>query len=150
VAAFERDTIRDRDFQLEFTYRGRMPYVVFARRNTANDTAGETAEQIRSSTSHFQTFVKRLDPQQYYLRFLVWPDSFAAYLTARSVAQDRGLPAGWDPQTGQGEYQVPLGGKLRCGPPPPPRPQPPQPQPPKPQPPKPQPPPRPTPSDTID
>ena len=54
--------------------------------------------------------------------------------------------AGWDPQTSPAEYSLALGGKLRCGPPPPPAPKPPADQPPKP----PQPPPKPAPVDTID
>ena len=146
VKAFEREKIRDVNFDAQFAYRGRYPFLVFARR----PAWGESTEQIERQQSRYQQFIKRIQPQRHYLRFLVWPDSFETYLAARQIATDRGLLAGWTPQTIAGEYEVRLGGTLRCGPPPKPQPKPPAPNPPKPAPPKPAPPPRPLPSDVID
>ena len=58
---------------------------------------GETVAEIRSRQSRcFRAarFAKRTDA---YIRFLVWPDGFEAYLMARNVAVAHGVPAGWLP-----------------------------------------------------
>lgn len=113
-------TIRDRDFDIRLEIRGRNPVLVLKRR----DGAGETLEQIQRSGSKYEQEIRRLPPDKFYLQFLVWPDSFETYLQARRIAADRGLPAGWNATTMQEEYSVPLGGDIRCGPPPPPQPKP--------------------------
>ena len=140
-ASFNRQSYRDRDVQLKLETQGRLPYLVFQRR----EHGGETLEEIREPRAYFQRGLKQIKPDQYYLQFLVWNDSFELYLEARRMASDLGFLAGWQPMTTTGEYKVRLASKLRHGPPPPPKPQPP-----KPNPPKPQPPPRPVPTDVID
>jgi len=128
---------------------GRVPKLVLKRR----EDAGETAEEVTRASSRYQREIKRTDPDEFYLQFLVWPDSFEAYLEARKLSSKRGLLAGWQAQTTSGEYTIDLGGDLRVGPPPPPpKPKPkPKPgeEPPKPKP-KPAAPPKPVPVDVID
>jgi hypothetical protein len=125
-------TIRDRDFDVTLEVRGRTPMLVLKRR----EGAGETLEQLQRSGSQYQRDIGRLPPDKFYLQFLVWPDSFETYLQARKIASDRGLPAGWNATTMQGEYAIPLGGDIRCGPPPKPQPKPATPSPAPAQPPK--------------
>ncbi len=142
---FNRDPIRDRYFELQMTISGRYPRLVLKRLKNA----GEDAELLVHPSSRYQQRVRRTDPRRFYLKYLVWPDSFEAYLEARKVASKRGLLAGWTTETTTAEYSIPLGGKLRVGPPPPPPKPKPKPKPGE----KPPPPPKPKPPlpvDTID
>ena len=147
---FNKDPVNDRNrnFDVKMKIAGRVPKLVLHRRAEA----GETAEQLKRSSSRYQTQIKRVDPDEFYLQFLVWPDSFEAYLEARRISARRGLLAGWHAQTTSEEHTIDLGTKLRVGPPPPP----PKPKPPPkpgeepPKPPKPAPKPRPVPTDVID
>lgn len=148
---FNRDPINDRDrsFDVQMIVAGRVPKLVLKRR----EDAGETAEELARASSRYQREIKRTDPDEFYLQFLVWPDSFEAYLEARELSSKRGLLAGWQAQTTSDEYKIDLGVDLRVGPPPPPpKPKPkPKPgdEPPKPKP-KPAAPPRAMPVDVID
>jgi hypothetical protein len=122
VDAFNRDsTVRDRDFDIEMQVQGRLPRLLLKRK----ENAGETAEQVKRSGSQFRRQIARTDPNKFYVQFLVWPDSFEAYLEARKLASQRGLDAGWRMTSMQGEYPISLGGDLRVGPPPKPQPAPP-------------------------
>jgi len=150
---FNRDPVNDRNrnFDAKMKIAGRVPKLVLHRR----EDAGDTAEQLQRSSSRYQTQVKRIDPDEFYLQFLVWPDSFEAYLQAREISARRGLLAGWQAQTTKDEYTIDLGTKLRVGPPPPPpkpkpRPKPGEEPPKPPKPPKPAPKPRTVPTDVID
>ncbi len=140
---FNQRKIRDRNIELSLAVAGRYPRIVFGRIKGE----GESAESLEHASSRYQQQLRRIDAKKYYLRFLVWPDSFEAYLEARKMATQRGLLAGWQGMSTAGEYTESLGGKIRLGPPPPP---------PKPQPkpaakPKPKPkPPKPLPTDVID
>ncbi len=143
-ADFNRERFRDRNFELQLEARGRYPYIVFVER----ENFGETTDELLQPGSDYRQRIASIDPRRFYLRFLVWPDSFAAYIAARRIATEEGLPAGWEPQTRPDEYRVRLESDLRCGPPPPPRPKPPPGEKPAPKPP-PQ-PPRKFPDDVID
>jgi hypothetical protein len=88
-----------------------------------------------------------MDPQKSYARFLVWPDSFDVYVEARSLCDERGVLAGWEPNTEDYQWKVPLGIKVSClGKPEPPPAKPPA----KPADGPPPPPPPPLPSDAVD
>jgi len=137
---FNDKKIRDRYFELGMVVSGRYPRLVFERRKDA----GETIELLEHASSRYQQQIRRVNRKNYYLRFLVWPDSFETYLAARKIASERGLLAGWQAMTTSGEYTTSLGGKIRCGPPPPPAPKPKPSQKPKPKPRK------PPPTDMID
>lgn len=61
------------------------------------DDLGETADQLASAGSQFRAELARLDRHRMALQFLVWDDSFDAYLAARKIADRGGFAAGWDP-----------------------------------------------------
>ena len=115
VEEFNKEKLHEDDFDLTLTVSGRTPRLVLKRRKDA----GDTADQLRRTSSKFQQRIRRTDPKKYYLQFQVWPDSFETYLEARKIASERGLLAGWVGTTTSGEYTVNLGGEIRCGPPPP-------------------------------
>ncbi|MFH1924535.1 MAG: hypothetical protein ABIP48_32180 [Planctomycetota bacterium] len=147
---FNRDPPKNRNwpFDVKMTIAGRAAKLVLERR----EGGGETADEIKRSSSRYQRQLSRTDRNQYYLRFLVWPDSFEAYLEARKLSSERDLLAGWKAQTATAEHTIDLGGDLRVGPPPPPPKPKPKPKPGEapPPPPKPAAPPRPLPTDVID
>ena len=122
----------DDNFELKLTAAGRTPKLLFQRKKGA----GETAEDLRKGRSKFEQRIRRLDSRQYYLKFLVWPDSFEVYVEARTICSDRDLLAGWKAQTSNAEYTEDLATDLvRFGPKPKPKPRPPGEQPPAPKPP---------------
>lgn len=118
VEDFNRDPVRTDEFDVRLAFTGHYPRLVLNRRRDA----GETADDIRRSTSAFQQGLKRVDKRKHYARFFVWPDSFEVYLAARRMVAESGMAAGWEPMLTKEEHAVPLGGTLRCGPPPPPPP----------------------------
>lgn len=142
IAAFNANKIVTDYFRVGMTARGRQPWLVFERR----EDRGHPLSILRRRSSRYQEALQTLDPEKFYIQFLVWPDSFEIYLEARNIAAEHGLLAGWNPETSTDEYQVPLGGPLALGPPPAPQPTPPTPTPPNPNP-QPE---RPKPVDTID
>lgn len=121
---FNETPIVEGDFRVEMIVQGRYPKLVLKRKTSA----GETPGQIASPQSDYRRRIRQLKGEnlaggvKHYLQFLVWPDSFETYITARQIAQDEGILAGWQPQTMQGEYMISLGAPLLCGPPPPPKP----------------------------
>ena len=58
--------------------------------------AGDGRQQLQHSTGKFQTALSALDPQKYYITFLVRDDSFDAFLEARIIADQRGFETGWE------------------------------------------------------
>jgi len=144
AAAFNAKKIITDYFRISIEVRnGRVPWLVFERRQDR----GHPVLALKRRSGKYQSALQTLDPSKYYAQFLVWPDSFEIYLAARNVATEKGLLAGWNPQTTTDEYQAPLGGPLALGPPPKPKPAPKTP--PKPTP-TPATPPKPVPVDTID
>lgn len=61
-------------------------------------SVGELSSFISSSSSRFQRELRELDPKKFYIVFQVQPDSYASYLTARTVAEKMGFACGWQPQ----------------------------------------------------
>ncbi|MBE9044245.1 hypothetical protein IQ255_07495 [Pleurocapsales cyanobacterium LEGE 10410] len=58
---------------------------------------GETTSQIAAPDSDFQQVLSQFNPRQDYLVFVVRPDSFEAFRTARKQAWDAGYDVGWEP-----------------------------------------------------
>ncbi len=118
-------------FQPKLIFHGRFPRIELAPRGSA----GETASQLTRG-SRYRRVLGRIDPAKYYLQYVVWPEGYEVYLEARKIAGEMGLSAGWQAVGSGHTYTVPLGGSLRVGPPPPPRPAEPKPaEPPRPAPP---------------
>jgi hypothetical protein len=76
------------------------------------DDAGDTAETLVRRTSLYNQLLSRLDPQQQYVEFRVWNDSFDTYLAARNEAARHGLTAGWTPLTETSDHTIGFGGNL--------------------------------------
>lgn len=88
--------------------------------------AGDKAETIGKGTSQFHRWIRGVNPQEYYLEFRVFSDSFAAYLEARNAAARQGVLAGWIAYPAEADYVIGIGVdfKTTClgKEPPPPRP----------------------------
>ena len=148
IGEFHRGAaLGDDNFELKLTASGRNPKLVFQ----SKKDGGETAETLRGGRSKFERRIRQIDKNRFYAQFLVWPDSFEAYIEARKLCSDRDLLAGWKAQTANAEYTEDLATDLiRFGPKPIPKPKPPTP--PGQEPPKPPPPPKrpPLPESDID
>jgi len=77
-------------------------------------TAGETAKQVVNSNSEWRRVLKRLDPHKFYVRFLVWSDSFDAYVAARTVCDELDVLAGWEPYHADFQWKISLGIAVKC------------------------------------
>ncbi|MGF1588827.1 MAG: hypothetical protein ACFCU7_06230 [Pleurocapsa sp.] len=61
------------------------------------ENTGETTAQLPAPDSDYQQVLSRFNPNQDYLVFIVRPDSFEAFRTARKQAWDAGYEVGWEP-----------------------------------------------------
>ena len=59
--------------------------------------SGENAEELVLTDSKFNQVLAELDPQKDYLAFIVRPDSFSSFRTAREQAWEQGFQVGWEP-----------------------------------------------------
>lgn len=62
-----------------------------------SENVGETASQLTASDSDYRQVLAQFDPNKDYLIFIVRPDSFEAFRTAREQAWDAGYQVGWEP-----------------------------------------------------
>jgi len=115
---FNKKKLFDDYFEVTITAKGNAPYLVFKPRADK----GESLKSLTRPRSLFQRGLQSLDSTRWYASFMVWPDSFETYLTARSVAADIGFSAGWAPQDTTDNYEVYLGNEFKFGPPPKPQP----------------------------
>ncbi len=104
-------------FNPKLIFHGRWPRIELVPRENAGDTAAQLA-----GASRYRRTLGRIDPEKFYLRYIVWPDGYEVYLEARKIASEMGLSAGWQAVGSGSSHTIPLGGSLRVGPPPPPRP----------------------------
>ncbi len=58
---------------------------------------GESAGEIADADSKFRDILQKIDPSQSYLAFIVRPDSFSAFRSARKIAWEQGFNVGWEP-----------------------------------------------------
>ncbi|MBX9655781.1 hypothetical protein K2Y11_19370 [bacterium] len=135
VNLFENEKLGNEDFRLKLRDINKIPHLVIEH----IDGKGSMIRQLKRPTSEFGQAIGQLNPQTHYARFLVWTDSYDAYLAARKICDEMGIAAGWQPFDEKGEWIISLGGQLQCEgyvPPPPPK------EPPKPV--------KPRPVDTVD
>jgi hypothetical protein len=95
TAHFIQRKLGNRDVKIEVTpspNSGRIPVKIIPEPN-----AGESIEQTRTLISIFQTTLKKVkaDPKGV-VWFHVFKDSIETYLLARDVADQLGVPVGWD------------------------------------------------------
>ena len=73
-------------------------------------TRGETAAEIATYDSRYQTRLSELDATSSALQFMVFPDSFDLFRHARKLAWDRSFSLGWIPQEAGASIGVGGGG----------------------------------------
>ncbi len=61
------------------------------------EVKGETKEDLQKDDSKFIKILNNMSPNNYYLAFLVRPDSFAMFRQAREKAWSEGFDVGWEP-----------------------------------------------------
>jgi hypothetical protein len=117
---FARVHLGSRDIKVEIVPSPTSPRILVKLVPVPN--AGETIDQARNLVSVFQTLLKKFkaDPQAV-VWFHVYKDSIDTYLAAREIADQMGVPVGWDIY-GQPTYtyQMPQEFTVTFTPPPPP------------------------------
>ncbi|RMG38199.1 MAG: hypothetical protein D6725_07675 [Planctomycetota bacterium] len=117
IEHFEKRNIGDRWFRVKVVVRRGVPVFELHPR----ENAGETLERLKRSTADFRrVFLRRIDPQRQYIRFLVWSDSFDVYLEARRLATERKILAGWVPFPAGAQWGINPGVRVTCSDQPPP------------------------------
>ncbi len=109
VADFNKTPISDDDFRVKLTIVNYNLYVSYEQKES-----GETADRIADLASRYRRLLRTVDPSKYYLRYLVWADSFDAYIVARRISDEYNLPAGWEPYDMTYEWRTGLGIKVEC------------------------------------
>ncbi|MGH0037142.1 MAG: hypothetical protein ACQGVK_19130 [Myxococcota bacterium] len=61
----------------------------------ADTKVGLSDKDLRDPHSRYAMRLQTLDPEEHYLLFYVWSDSYEVYLTARRIAEDAGFRVGW-------------------------------------------------------
>lgn len=120
VASYNKNPLDDDQFRTKLVIQNYRLVLIYEHKG-----AGETPERLRGSSSRFQASVRRMGTQNNYARFLVWPDSFDVYVEARSICDERGVLAGWQPCTEDYQWKITLGIKVTCEGKPKPKPKPP-------------------------
>ena len=69
-----------------------LRFVIERRANAGEDETG-----LSKPSSHYLKALGALNPTKHYLLFEVFSDSFAVYLAARDLSNQRKFPAGWKP-----------------------------------------------------
>lgn len=75
------------------------------------ETAGESTKELILADSEFQRVIKKLNPEKYYLAFIVRPDSFEAFRRTRELALKDGFNVGWEPMNASTSISFSSGGR---------------------------------------
>ncbi len=95
AAHFARVRLGSREVKVDVTPSATSPRIPMKLVPVQN--AGETIEQARALISVFQTQLKRMKTNpKAVVWFHVYKDSIETYLAARDIADQMGLPVGWD------------------------------------------------------
>jgi len=106
VQLFEKRFVGDRFCRVKIYVAGdAKPYLKIELR----PDAGDKTETIGKGTSQFNRWIRGVNPQQFYLEFRVFSDSFATYLEARNAAARQGILAGWIPYPAEAEFVIGIG-----------------------------------------
>jgi hypothetical protein len=109
VRHFHNRDIGNESFRWRLQERGRG--AVYSNLEFRSQEIGEHRQRIAEIDSRFQRGLFAADPNQRYVLFYVWSDSFSAYLRARGIAEEMGYSAGWKMRDTDEEY----GGYLSYG-----------------------------------
>jgi len=84
---------------------------------------GVGEREVGNARSRFRSQgVAGIDPNRFYAKFFVLPDSHEVYVTARGAFTSAGILSGWDPQPAEWTYETTVPGGIVLGPPRPPAP----------------------------
>ncbi|MFI4876176.1 MAG: hypothetical protein ACIALR_12585 [Blastopirellula sp. JB062] len=112
VDDFNQRVTQDDYFKAEMYASGRYPRL----RLTPRDSEGFSISEVENPRSRFQKLLLMTNPNEYYFRFYVLPDSYEAYVAVRHVTDKAGYLSGWAPQAANWKYTTSVGGKVRFGP----------------------------------
>lgn len=115
VKDFNERPLQDDFFRAEMFATGRDPRL---RLEIKGD--GFKIPEIQNPRSRFNKLLTTVNPNQFYFRFFVLPDSYEAYVETRYVTDKLGYLSGWEPQPADWKYTTWVGGKVKFGPAPPP------------------------------
>lgn len=73
--------------------------------------SGENEAELSRTESEFNRVLAKLDPKKDYLAFIVRPDSFSGFRTARELAWAQGFNVGWEPHKPELPIQFGSGGQ---------------------------------------
>lgn len=89
---FRRVPVGDRWWRVEAVVENyRLKFILHRRK------PGEEIRGLRHPLSNYMKLLGGINPAKAYLRFYVWPDSFAIYQEARGIATEKNMLAGWVP-----------------------------------------------------
>ncbi len=95
IAHFSRGRVGTREIKLELLPAPNSPRLPM--RFTPTPDGGETAEQMRNPASTFQRLMRKFKSEpNTVVWFHIYKDSLPAYLVARELADQTGVPAGWE------------------------------------------------------
>ncbi len=95
IANFSRGRVGNREIKLELLPAPNSPRIPI--RFTPTPEAGETIEQIKNPASTFQRLIRKFKSEpNSVVWFHIYKDSLTTYLIARELADQTGVPAGWD------------------------------------------------------
>ncbi|EAQ81195.1 hypothetical protein [Blastopirellula marina] len=112
VEDFNQRVLQDDYFKAEMYVSGRYPRL----RLTPRESEGFSIAEIENPRSRFQKLLLMTNPEKYYFRFFVMPDSFEAYVAVRRVSDKANYLSGWEPQAPDWKYTTSVGGKVKFGP----------------------------------
>jgi len=92
ISFFRRVPVGDRWWRVEAVVENYRLKFILHRRKT-----GEEIRGLRHPLSNYMKLLDGISPTKAYLRFYVWPDSFAVYQEARGIATENNMLAGWVP-----------------------------------------------------
>lgn len=94
-------TINEKNYDIEVfreIHRGKI--VLVGEMKKKKSIIGENPDEISKPESEFQRELGKLDPEKYYIHFVVRKDSFDTFLKARTIAWEKGFPVSWWPLEG--------------------------------------------------
>jgi len=97
---FKHNDIGDKFIKL----RLEMKYIAFEFRP---GTPGENHNELLSGQSPYESYLRtEISPNDKWLKFYVWDDSFRIYTLARNIAERRGFKTGWLPYDRKEELRL--------------------------------------------
>jgi hypothetical protein len=110
VKIFADESPGNEDIRFELREVGKVPHLVFHIR----EGKGLSAKELRRSDSAYARGLASLDRNASYLQFLVWPDGFDVYLSARKECDEKEVPAGWLPMAPGSDWILSLRDQFVC------------------------------------